>query len=289
MRTKIYAMMPESVVEWERRRLEAMTRIPRAELTDDAREEIKDFMDHNREFIRQYMSMFYNQRQPMKTEAGVATIHVNDYLGSDLTFMDRCIGASDYADIEAEVRAAMADPTVKAVRLLMASGGGQAWGCVELGRIVALLNKTKLVYAVVPNICGSAAYAIACGSQAIFSLPSSLVGCVGSILSFVTYEGMLAEAGITPHIFANNGADLKATMTGARPPTEAETRHLQEQSDEYGSMFGEWVMERRPQIPPDGYRGQALSGRKSLDMGFIDGIATADEVLTTLQEIAAVS
>ncbi len=289
MKSKIFAILPDSAVEWERRRVEAFSRLPKADLSQADKDEITGYIDANKEFIRQYLGMMYNQRQPMQVQSGVATIHVNDYLGGNLTFIDRCMGASDYADILADVRAAKLDPKVKCALVKVDSGGGCAGGCVEIGQEVAALNDEKLTYAYTDSLCCSAAYAIACGASGIFASPSALVGSIGTILTFFDYEKMLADAGITPHIITSAGADLKASATPTRAPTEAEAVHLQGMADEYGQMFQQWVMQRRDNIASDGFRGQALSGRESRPMGYIDGTLSGEEVFSTLAGIASVS
>lgn len=287
MKNRLYAMLPEAAIEWERRKAEALSRMPRAELREEDRKEIADYMDMNREFIRQYLSMFFNQRKQMAVSAGVATIHVNDYLGGDLTFVDRCMGASDYGDISAELREAISREDIKAVFLDVNSGGGSAIGCVEVGQILSELANKKVVYAMIERIGCSAAYAIACGSSQIFASPSAMAGSVGTIMTWIDYAAMLEEEGITPHIVTNEGADLKGAGNPYVRPTDAQNEDIQNFVNDFGFQFQAHVLENRSGLATDAFRGQAVSGRKAVEMRFIDGIADKGAIMAALEGIAA--
>lgn len=286
MKNRLYAMLPEAAIEWERRKAEALSRMPRAELREETKQEIADYMDENREYIRQYLSMFFNQRKPMEVIGGVAHIHINDFLGGDLTFVDRCMGASDYGDIAKELREANSREDIKAVFLDVNSGGGAAVGCVETGRILSELAASKVVYAMIDRIGCSAAYAISCGATQIFAAPSAMVGSVGTIMTWFDYAAMLEEEGIAPHVVTNEGADLKGAANPYVRPTDAQNADLQDFVNEFGFQFQAHVLESRGNLPADAFRGQAVSGRKAVGMRFIDGVADKSAVIAALEGIA---
>lgn len=109
-------------------------------------------------------------------------------------------------------------------------------------------------------------------------------------MTFMDYEGMLAANGITPHIITSKGADLKAAGNQFRSPIGEELKHMQGMVDEYASQFVDHVWDSNPGIDVEnGFRGQALSGRKAVEIGFIDKVATRDEVLSELKAWASIS
>jgi signal peptide peptidase SppA len=281
--SKLYAILPEFAVEWERRKIEALHRMPRAELKESTRKEIEDFMDENREFVRQYYSMMFNQRQPMRIEQGVAVIHIHDYLIHEPTFLDECMGASSYGAIAKDLAVAEANASVKAVLLNVNSGGGSAVGCVEVGKMVVQLDTKKPVYAHAEVMCCSAAYAIACGARAIYSADSSMMGSIGTIMTVMEMDRMLQEAGIGVHVFTNKEADLKGMGSDVKAPSEAQEQRFQEMADEYGSQFLNHVMDRREKADMNAMRGQALSGRESVKAQLTDGILGFGQLLEMLQ------
>ena len=286
MKNKLYAMLPEAAIEWEKRKIEAVAKMPRAELREEDLREITDYMDANREFVRQYLSMFFNQRRTMQVVNGVAHIHVNDFLGGDLTFVDRCMGASDYADLADEIRQASTRTDVHAVFLDINSGGGSAIGCVEVGRLVSELREKKPVYAMIERIGCSAAYAIACGSLQIFAAPSAMVGSIGTIMTWYDYVEMLEKEGIAPHVITSEGAYLKSAANPYAKPTEAQEKDIQDFVNEFGLQFQAHVIDNRS-LPAEAFRGQAVSGRISQQMRFVDGVAERGQVIAALEAIAA--
>jgi ClpP class serine protease len=282
--TKIYSMLPEAVATWERRKIEAMAKMPRAEVSRETKQAITDMMDENREFYKQYFSMMYNQRREMRVEDGIAFIHINDYLGGNLTFLDRCLGASDYADIAADIRKAASQSDVRSVLLEVDSGGGSAVGCVEVGKLVAELDAQKPVTAFTSSLCCSAAYAIAAGARERWATPSAMVGSIGTIFTWMDYAKLAEKEGITPHIVTNEQADLKAAANMFRTPTDEEMAHIQSLADEYGMQFQSFVAERVQRIDvSEGFRGQWVSGRDAVRVGFIEGTIEREELLSAMR------
>lgn len=288
--SKLYAILPEAAVEWERRKIAALAQFPQAQINEDTKRDIEDRMDESREYIKQYLGMMYNQRRPMQISEGVAIIHAHDFLVGQPSFFEKCMGASAYEDIAAEVKAATLNPDVKAVMIDADSGGGSALGCVEVGRLVSKLSAVKETAFFSETMCCSAMYAIAVGARRRYATESAMIGSIGTIMTFMDYEGMLAANGITPHIITSKGADLKAAGNQFRSPTGEELKHMQGMVDEYASQFVDHVWDSNPGIDVEnGFRGQALSGRKAVEIGFIDKVATRDEVLSELKAWASIS
>jgi len=290
MKNKLYAMLPEAAIEWEQRKAEALARMPRAELREETKQGISDYMEESREFIRQYLSMFFNQRRPLSVVNGVAHIHVVGYLGGRLSFIEKCMGASDYGDISADIEAAMADPSIKAVLIESESGGGSAGGCMEVGELLAELSEKKETALFTDSYCCSAAYAIGVSATRRYASPSAIVGSIGTIMTFFDFEKMLDSAGIRAHIVNNSEADLKAAGNQFRKPTDAEMKHVQELADEFAAQFTGHVVSQNPDIDiEEGFRGQGVSGRDAVKIGFIHATRTRAEVIADLEAWAAVS
>jgi signal peptide peptidase SppA len=262
--TTIFAITPEAAIDWQARKARAFVIIPKADTGTDE--------DESRQWVKQYLGMLYNQRRPLSVANGVATVHVNDFLGGDLTFLDKCLGASDYADIGADVIKAANDPAVKSIVLDINSGGGSAIGCMEIGRLIAEVNKTKPVEAHIERIGCSAAFAIACGARRITAAPSAMVGSVGVIATYIDIARMCEKEGVTPHVFTSEGADQKAAGNRWRTPTEAETADLQGSVDRYGKDFKAWVSSRRT-MTTEAFRGQAVSGDDARRLNFVDALS----------------
>jgi ClpP class serine protease len=273
MQTKIYSILPEAAMEWEQRKQNAV--IPQASLDDD------------KKALAEYFSLIYNQRKPMVVTNGLAIIHVHDFLCGGLTFLDRCLGGTDYADIAADIRTATNDPAITCVLLDIESGGGSAVGCVEVGKMVVELSQSKPVTAYTDSMMCSAAYCIAAGASEIFASESAFVGSIGTIMTWFDYAALLTKEGITPHTITSKGADLKASGNSFASPTPAELEHLQSIADDYGDQFASFVLREKPQIQTEGFRGQAVSGREAVRMGYIGGTISREELVSFLQHQSA--
>jgi ClpP class serine protease len=86
---------------------------------------------------------------------------------------------SDYSQIRASVRRALADPTVKTVDLVIDSPGGSVLGLPETADVIHAANRVKPTRAFVTGVAASAAYWLASQASSITVTPSGEVGSVG--------------------------------------------------------------------------------------------------------------
>jgi len=257
-----------------------------AKMSEERKAELKqensDWLEIGKDYVRGVLSLYFNQREAMAVEDGIARIHVKGFLASGLSFIESCTEASDYRAVQKELRQAAEDPTVSGILLRIDSPGGSVVGCLETAQIVASISKP--VSAHIQSLGGSAAYFIASGAQAIYSNETAFVGSIGTIATFMDYAGFLENAGITPHIFTSPGADMKASGNQYRTPTEAEKEDMEEVVREYGDQFLSFVLSRR-EVSPEVLRGNAVSGRQAPGFGLTDGIATEAEVIEELHAL----
>ena len=80
------------------------------------------------------------------------------------------------------------DPSIKGIILHMNCSGGIPGTSQAIGSEIKKIKKIKPVIVVVENKCTSAAYNIACASDFIFALPSSIVGSIGVVTILETYK-----------------------------------------------------------------------------------------------------
>ena len=241
---------------------------------------------YEKRWIRNYLGLYVNQRRPLAIrEDGVAVIHIKGFLSPELSFLESCLEATDYRDIQADIVTAESNPAVHSVLFDGDSPGGACIGCLETAQMIRAM--TKPTSACVSVVCGSACYFLASACNQIYSTDSAMVGSIGTIYSWSDYAEMFAAYGIENHIVTSPGADLKASGNSVRKPTEVEMQEIEAMTAEYGDQFEGFVKSQRPQISPDVLRGNAVSGRLALTHGLIDGIATMDEAISELVELYA--
>lgn len=239
---------------------------------------------HESQGLAEWLAPFVNQRRATKTADGITTIHVNDVLSHGTTELDRAFGMTDYAQLIADLHAAAADPAVRGILLDINSPGGSAVGAPEAAQaVLEARQQGKPVAAHIGVIGCSAAYYLASAASVITASPSAIVGSIGTIASFYDFAGMLAKFGVTPHIFTPKAADLKATGTQDRPPTEAESAFLQTRVETLNAAFTGWVGAWRTQADASSMRGQWFTGEEATQNGLADYTGTLADSLASLR------
>jgi signal peptide peptidase SppA len=223
--------------------------------------------------------MYFNQRKTYEVKNGIAMIHVNDALGPNLAQIDKMTGMTDYADLTAEIRAAVNDAQVKGIFLDINSPGGSAVGAPEAAAAVAAARDAgKRVVANIQTIGASAAYYVAAAANDIVAAPSSIVGSVGTIAIYQNFAGMLAAFGVQVTIFTPAQSDLKAAGNKVRQMTPEEQAFLQSSIEATNKEFLNWVMTNRS-VGPASLRGQWFSGKQALQAGLVTRLGTTEDAL----------
>lgn len=224
-----------------------------------------------------------NARQPLTVDAdGVATVHVLGPVGKNLSKMEQACGSTSFESVQADMKAANADPAVKGILLRVDSPGGTVQGTPETAAIVA--ESVKPVVAYTEDVMASAAYYIAAGATKIVASRSADVGSIGVYIPWVDSSAAIAAAGYKPDPIVNAGGDLKAMGFGGTL-SDAQRAYLQDQVDEDFAQFRAHILDNRT-VPDSAMRGQTLSGQAAVDAGLVDmlgDIGTARTLLLSLR------
>lgn len=158
----------------------------------DATKAHQDFLSRRGDLCVAYCQSAQVQDKPFAFAAGLAFIPVQGSLinrfGGSWGFV------TGYNFIRSQVAAAVADPDVKGIVFDMNSNGGEAAGCFELSAELAACQKPTL--GVIDSNCYSACYAIGSALDTLVAIPSAGAGSIGVVSMHVSYQDMLAEAGI---------------------------------------------------------------------------------------------
>src|SRR5215467_9938743 len=128
------------------------------------------------------------QKQP-KLAAG--QVGIFGVLGQSDWFSD-----TDYADVRANVRRALQDPSVRTIDLVIDSPGGAVLGLPETADAIHVANRVKPVRAFVTGIAASAAYWLASQAGSITLTSSGEVGSVGVLDLHADISKALENAGV---------------------------------------------------------------------------------------------
>lgn len=179
------------------------------------------------------------------------------------------------------LKTAFADEGSRAVVLRINSPGGspvQA-GIVydEIRRLRAVHNKP--VYAVVDDICTSAAYYIAAATDGIYVNKASMVGSIGVLMDDFGFEGLMQKLGVERRLIT--AGEHKGIADPFSPMSPEDAGRLQVLLDEIHEQFIAAVREGRgPRLKEteDTFSGLMWNGSGAVAQGLADGFGNLDHV-----------
>lgn len=229
------------------------------------------------------MEDLFVQRRPLSIDAeGIATVHILGPLGRGLSKLEKSCGATDFADIQAEIREAIAKGA-KGLLLDINSPGGTVSGTPETARLVA--TKSLPTVAFVDDLMASAAYYIGAGADAIVAEESAVVGSIGVYIPWVDYSERIRALGYKPAPIINKGGDLKALGFGGTL-TDPQRAFLQDMVDSDFAAFRDHVRAYRD-VPDSAMRGQILKGQPALDAALVDQLGDRAAAVAKLRSLIA--
>ncbi len=179
------------------------------------------------------------------------------------------------------LRSAFEDAAAKAIVLRVNSPGGspvQA-GIVhdELQRLKA--KHGKKVYAVVEEVCASAAYYVAAAADEIFVDRASIVGSIGVLIDGFGFVGTLEKLGIERRLLT--AGENKGMLDPFSPQNERQVAHAQAMIDEVHRQFIAAVKQGRGdrlKDAPEMFSGLFWNGEQAIALGLADRTGNLDFV-----------
>lgn len=252
----------------------------RPEVLDDimaiaAREH--EFAGGNLEALEQRLGRPLNNTERATVRDGVAVIPVTGPLFRYANLMTQVSGATSYATLATDFRAALDDPSVTAIVLQMDSPGGQVNGVNELAKQIREARGVKPVVAYVGGQAASAGYWLASAADEIIADEVATVGSIGAMIGVSMREG--DRPGEKSYSFVSSQSPLK----NASPGTAEGAREIQRLVDELAQVFVETVAANRGISAEDVLekygQGAVFTGAEALKRGMIDGVSTLEAVI----------
>lgn len=207
---------------------------------------------------------------------GVAVIPVTGPLFRYANIMTELSGATSYATLATDLRAAVEDPNVQAIVLNIDSPGGQAKGANEFAKQVRNVRGVKPIVAYVGGDAASAAYWIASAADEIVADESAVLGSIGAMISLQMGDD---KPGQRKYTFVSSQSPLK----NADPGTPEGGREIQRLTNELAQVFVETVAGNRgtsaEQVLEKYGQGAVFTGAEALKRGMIDSIGTFESVM----------
>tara|TARA_B110000879_G_scaffold76128_1_gene106109 strand:- start:6975 stop:7913 length:939 start_codon:yes stop_codon:yes gene_type:complete len=198
-------------------------------------------------------------------------------------------GQSASADqINQALRNAFANEFSKAIIIKINSPGGSPVQSAQINKEIRRLkarHPEKKVYAVVDDICASGGLYVAVAADLIYADESSIVGSIGVRMDGFGFVDAMAKLGVERRLLT--AGEHKAMLDPFAPVDSFEKNHLQGLLDSIHEEFIAVVKAGRGDrlvADADLFSGLFWSGRGALELGLIDGLASADEVARNLIE-----
>ena len=137
--------------------------------------------------------------------------------------------------VSSALKAALADPSARAILFDITSPGGVVAGTKELADAIAEARTKKRCAAYANGLCASAAYWLASATGTVYAPLTATVGSVGVIMSVANYSKLNEKWGVSYTYIT--GGKWKAVGNGDTPLTDEERQYLQERITALHQIF----------------------------------------------------
>ena len=195
-------------------------------------------------------------------------------------------GSCSTQQFSQSLRQALADPSVSQILLDIDSPGGSVYGTSELGDEIFRARSTKPIIGIANSLAASAAYWIGSACSEFYCTPGGEVGSIGVYTAHADYSQALAADGVNVTLISAGKYKVEGNPYG---PLDEEARAAIQQSiDAYYAMFARAVSRGRgvgvAQVRDGMGQGRCLSAPDALAQHMIDGVATFDDIVSTMQK-----
>lgn len=220
------------------------------------------------------------RRDQLTGSSGIAVIPVQGTLVKRTLGLEAASGLTSYGEIQAQLSAALHDPSVKGILLDIDSPGGETGGLFELAELVRAASTVKPIWAIANDSAFSAAYAIACSASRVIITRTGGVGSIGVIALHVDQSAADSKNGLR-YTAISAGAHKSEYSPHEPLSSEAQTR-LQTEVNRLYDLFVTHVAAMRA-VSEDAVRSTEASlyfGPEAIQAGLADSLMSFDEVLT---------
>jgi protease IV len=210
-------------------------------------------------------SMLWNQQHPVVATGSphTALVEVRGEIAA---------GAEASAElINTALKSAFSDDGARAVVIRFNSPGGSP---VQAGIVY-----NKPVYAVVEDLCTSAAYYMAAATDAIYVDKASMVGSIGVLMDDFGFVDLMQKLGVERRLITSG--EHKGMLDPFSPLSPQEQGYTQALLAEVHEQFIAAVREgrgKRLKEDDSTFSGLMWNGSKAVELGLADGLGTLDHV-----------
>ena len=223
------------------------------------------------------------EARPAQVRDGVAILPIMGVLSQRMNMLSEISGGTSTELIKRDLDMLLSDDTVKAIVLEIDSPGGGVHGVAELSQAIFEARGVKPIVAVASGTMASAAYWIGSAAGELVATPSSDVGSIG-VFTVIENRAVAEHAqGLKTEIIS--AGEFKVAGNPHEPMSGAAREVIQEHIDSVYGMFVTDVARNRGvgmTTAQEMGDGRVHVAPVAKDLGFIDRIATVDQIVNEL-------
>ena len=190
----------------------------------------------------------------------------------------------DFAGHEEIIKKALSIKKAPAVAISINSPGGspvQSHLIHDFIRHQAKKNKKKIII-FAEDVAASGGYLIACAGDEIYANQSSIIGSIGVIYSSFGFKDLIEKIGVQRRVYT--AGKNKSTLDPFMEEKQEDIERLKNiQLDLHKDFIKVVEKSRSTKLKKDTgielFSGEFWSGRKSKELGLVDGIGNANQIL----------
>ena len=213
-----------------------------------------------------------DQIDQMRMEGAIAVVPVKGPLLQGATGSDKKAGFSSYEDIRDDIESGIS-AGAKAILLDIASPGGTAVGAGETARFIKdTIDSGVPVFSFTESMQCSAAEYLSGACSARFATADAIVGSIGTIMTTLSFQGMLENIGIKAEVITSG--KFKGAGHPYKDMTDEQKANVQGFVDELAGEFKSWMSKHRKGMTADSMEGQVFTGKTGAQNGLIDATSS---------------
>jgi signal peptide peptidase SppA len=226
-----------------------------------------------------------NEREPYVLNGSTAIVNIEGVLAKKANLFMDISGGTSMQMIESDFKAAMSDPEVKSIVLLIDSPGGTVDGTESLANLIYEARGSKPIVAIADGMAASAAYWIGSAADKIYAADNSTrVGSIGVVATHEDYSQAEHAAGVK--ITEITAGKYKRIASSHEPLSQDGRASIQSMVDHIYSNFVETIARNRSvgiaKVSDEMADGRVFLGKQAVSAGLVDGISTLPALVSRL-------
>jgi protease-4 len=223
----------------------------------------------------------------LATGDAVAVIYANGVIASGTEGSTSIASGITPSGIQADLRRAESDSSVKAVVLRVNSPGGSVVASNEIYNM--LKDSKKPIVVSMGETAASGGYYISCAAKWIVANPDTLTGSIGVISELTNVDELIKKVGV--QIIVIKTGPNKDIGSPFRPMTDEEKKIWQTVIDQAFDGFVQVVAQGRS-LPEDKVRqigdGRIYNGRQAKELGLVDQLGYLNDAVSKAGELGGI-